>query len=330
MKHQLDMKNNMFGKPSVDVIVPVFNGELYLEAAIRSVLSQTYPVNKLILCDDGSEDGTAQICQRFESEHENVLYRRLPKSGVSAARNAGIAASYADLVAFIDADDIWLDTKLEVQVQVLANSGPRVGFVHSSYFFIDAQGNQISSEGVVPPRLSGNIFLPLVLENYTLSGSASSVLVRRDILDEAGYFDERLFYGEDWDLWMRLAKLSDVNFTPDAVVGIRVHNRSVQRKDDPARSIEFFKQLLLVFSKWESVWRGNPRFSLGLKRRAVETILPFWRRPKYLREFYKKISESDISIAGELFVNELDFWFSVLVALCRIFCRRVVRKVGMK
>lgn len=330
MKHSLDMTNNMFGKPSVDVIVPVYNGELYLEAAIRSVLSQTYPVNKLILCDDGSEDGTALICQRFQSEHENVLYRRLSKGGVSAARNAGIAGSSADLLAFLDADDIWLSTKLEEQVRVLTNSGPRVGFVHSSYFLIDAQGNQISSEGVVPPRLSGDIFLPLVLENYTLSGSASSVLVRRDVLDEAGHFDERLFYGEDWDLWMRLAKVSEVNFTPEAVVGIRVHNRSVQRQADPAKFIEFFNQLLLIFSKWELVLIENSQFKAGLKRRAVETILPFWRRPKELHAFYKKISRSDILIARKIFANEIDFWFSVAFALYRISCRRMKRKVGLK
>lgn len=324
------MTKNMLGKPSVDVIVPVFNGEFYLEAAIESVLSQTYPVNKLILCDDGSEDKTALICQRFQSEHENVVYLRLPKGGVSAARNAGIAASSADLVAFLDADDIWLSNKIEAQVQVLANSGPQVGFVHSSYFLIDAKGNQISSEGVVPPRLSGNIFLPLVLENYTLSGSASSVLVRRTVLDEAGHFDERLFYGEDWDLWMRLAKVSDVNFTPDAVVGIRVHDRSVQRQPDPEKSIQFFNQLLLIFSKWELVWKENAQFKLGLKRRAVETILPFWRRPKELHVFYKKISRSDILIARGMFANELDFWFSVALALYQIFFRRMKRKVGLK
>lgn len=322
--------NKLCGKPSIDVIIPVFNGELYLEATVRSVLSQTYRVNKLILCDDGSEDGTAKICQRFQSEHENVLYLRLPRGGVSAARNAGIAASSADLVAFLDADDIWLETKLEAQVQVLARSGPGVGFVHSSYFLIDAQGNQMSSEGVVPPRLSGNIFLPLVLENYTLSGSASSVLARRDILDEAGHFDERLFYGEDWDLWMRLAKISDVNFTPDAVVGIRVHNKSVQRQADPVKFIDFFNQLLIIFSKWESVWKDNPQFKLGLKRRAVETILPFWRTPKELHRFYKKISQSDMLIARQIFAHELDFWFSVALALFRIFCTRVKRKVGLK
>jgi glycosyltransferase involved in cell wall biosynthesis len=287
-------------------------------------------VNKVILCDDGSEDGTGLICQRFQSEHENVVYLRLPKGGVSAARNAGISASSADLVAFLDADDIWLSNKLEAQVQVLANSGPQVGFVHSSYFYIDAQGNQLSSEGVFPPRLFGNIFLPLVLENYTLSGSASSVLVRRTVLDEAGHFDERLFYGEDWDLWIRLAKVSEVNFTPDAVVGIRVHNRSVQRQGDPAKSIEFFNQLLLIFSKWESVWKDNLQFKLGLKHRAVETILPFWRKPTKLRVFYENIARSDILIARKIFANELDFWFSVALALYRIFFRRMKRKVGLK
>lgn len=324
------MADNAIANPTVDVIIPVHNGESYLEAAIRSVLSQTYPVNRLILCDDGSEDGTAVICQRFQLEHENVVYCRLPKRGVSAARNAGIAASSADVVAFLDADDVWLSTKLEAQVQVLANSGPRVGFVHSSYFLIDAQGNRISSDGVVPPRLSGNVFRPLVLEDYTLSGSASSVLVRRDVLDQAGHFDERLSYGEDWDLWIRLAYVSEVNFTPDAVVGIRVHNRSVQRQADPQKFIEFFIQLLLIFSKWELVWKDNSKFKSGLRRRAIRTIIPFWRSPKQLHVFYKNLSESDTAIARKIFVNELDFWLCVGFELSLIFFRRLARKVGLK
>jgi glycosyltransferase involved in cell wall biosynthesis len=323
------MTNNIFGHPSVDVIIPVFNGELYLEVAIRSVLSQTYPVNKLILCDDGSEDGTALICQQFQTEHENVLYRRLPKGGVSAARNAGIAASSSDLVAFLDADDIWLSTKLEAQVQVLGNSSSNVGFVHSSYFLIDAQGNKLSSESVVPPKLSGNIFLPLVLENYTLSGSASSVLVRRDVLDEAGYFDEQLFYGEDWDLWIRLAKISEVNFTPEPVVGIRVHSESAQRRAKPDRAIQFFQQQMLVYAKWKDLVDRNKHFKKNLRQRAVEAVLPVVKHPQQAHDFYISLTKSESPVVRSVFRNSFHFWCEVSFAVLEILWRRVKRKAGL-
>jgi len=313
----------------IDVIIPVFNGETFIAKALQSVQQQTLPVARIILADDGSTDETEQIAASFMVQDERITYLKLPHAGVSAARNAGIAASSAPFIAFLDADDIWLPEKLERQMQAFDRGGTETGFVHSSYFFIDALDRRLSDRNVVPPKQRGDIFMPLLLEGYVLSGSASSVMVRRDVLDRAGYFDERLFHGEDWDLWIRLARISKVDFTPEAVVGIRVHDQSAQRRPAPERAIRFFRQHMLVYSKWEELIGGDPRFRESLRQRAVDAVLPVLRTPAEAAGFYRSLKADESALNRSIFRNALHFWLEVGYGALGNVWRRIMRKVGL-
>ncbi|MGY4751150.1 glycosyltransferase family 2 protein [Pannonibacter sp. Q-1] len=315
--------------PGIDVIIPVFNGEAYIEAAIQSVCRQTLPPERIIVVDDGSTDGTGALMARLSEQDARVLCLSRANAGVSAARNAGIAASSAPFIAFLDADDIWLPEKLERQMEAFERGGPETGFVHSSYFFIDAQDGRLSDRNVVPPKQRGDIFMPLLLEGYVLSGSASSVMVRRDVLDRAGHFDERLFHGEDWDLWIRLARISKVDFTPEAVVGIRVHDQSAQRRPAPERAIRFFRQHMLVYSKWEELIGGDRRFRESLRQRAVDAVLPVLRTPSEAAAFYRSLAADESALARSIFRNALHFWLEVGSAVLGILWRRMKRKAGL-
>lgn len=314
----------------VDVVVPVFNGETFIAEALRSIQQQTFPAARIIVADDGSTDGTANVVESFMRADERVTYLKLPHTGVSAARNAGIAASSAQFIAFLDADDIWLPEKLERQINTLERGELKAGFVHSSYFFINVRGERLPDQNVVPPKQRGDIFMPLLLDDYVLSGSASSVLVRRDVLDKAGRFDERLFHGEDWDLWIRLAEVSKVDFTPEAVVGIRMHDQSAQRRAVPGRAIRFFQQQLLVYAKWEKQIGGNKRFKVSLRRRAVNAVLPVLRTPTEAAAFYRSLMEDQSTLARSIFRNALHFWFEVGCGALGIVWRRIKRKAGSK
>lgn len=313
----------------IDVIIPVFNGEAYIEAAIQSVCRQTLPPERIIVVDDGSTDGTGALTARLAEADSRVLCLSRTNTGVSAARNAGIAASSAPFIAFLDADDIWLPEKLERQMECFEWGGPETGFVHSSYFFIDAQGERLSDRNVVPPKQRGDIFMPLLLDGYVLSGSASSVLVRRDVLDKAGHFDERLFHGEDWDLWIRLARISKVNFTPEAVVGIRVHDQSAQRRAVPGRAIRFFRQQLLVYAKWERLIGSDRRFVASLRKRAVDAVLPVLRMPSEVFMFYRGLADDESELSRAMFRNSLDFWFEVGRGVLGVLLLRMKRKAGL-
>jgi len=313
----------------VDVVIPVFNGERYIERAIRSVQAQSVRVHRIIIADDGSTDGTAEIINDLKISDDRIVHLKRSNGGVSAARNAGIQASSSSLIAFLDADDIWLPNKLELQLAALAKGGGEVGFVHSSYFYIDENDNLLADIHVTSPKQRGDIFLPLLLEDYVLSGSASSVLVLRDVLDKAGTFDEQLFFGEDADLWIRLARISKVDFTPESVVGIRIHDQSAQRLARPGRAFQFFQQQMLIYSKWEDVIAGDRRFRIALRRRAIDAVLPLWRTPSETIGFYRSLASSDSALARSLFYNGLDFYFALSLRVVVIFWRRITRKVGL-
>lgn len=315
--------------PGIDVIIPVFNGEAYIEAAIQSVRQQTLPPERIIVVDDGSTDGTAEVVARLAHADARVLYIPRSNAGVSAARNAGIAVSSAPLVAFLDADDIWLPEKLERQLEAIERGGPETGFVHSSYFYIDQSGASLSGMLVFEPKLRGDIFIPLLLEGYVLSGSSSSVMVRREVLDRAGHFDERLFHGEDWDLWIRLARISKVDFTPEAVVGIRVHDKSAQRRAVPGRTLRFFQQQLLVYAKWEKLIGRDRRFVASLRKRAVDAVLPVLRMPSEVFMFYRGLADDESELSRAIFRSSLHFWFEVGRGVLGVLLLRMKRKAGL-
>ncbi|WP_153133163.1 glycosyltransferase family 2 protein [Dechloromonas hortensis] len=313
----------------IDVVVPVFNGEKYIAKALQSVQQQTVPVARIIIADDGSTDGTAQIIENFRQSDDRVLYLKLTHAGVSATRNQGIRASTAAYVAFLDADDIWLPEKLERQLDAFERGGAETGFVHSSYFCINTQGECLPDQKVVPPKQRGDIFMPLLLDGYVLSGSASSVLVRRTVLDKVGYFDERLFYGEDWDLWLRLAQVSKVDFTSEAVVGIRVHDGSAQRRARPGRALQFFQQQLLVYSKWEALISGDKRFKARLRKQAVDAVLPVLTHPAEALSFYWNLATSESVLVRSIVRNALTFWLEVCIRVLRIVWWHAKSKAGL-
>jgi glycosyltransferase involved in cell wall biosynthesis len=101
----------------ISAVIPVYNGELYLAEAISSALNQTSPVAEIIVIDDGSQDRTAEVVKQFDGK---VRYYRQPRAGAGAARNLGVEKAAGDLIAFLDADDLWLPEKTALQLALLS------------------------------------------------------------------------------------------------------------------------------------------------------------------------------------------------------------------
>lgn len=180
----------------VSVVIPVRNRREEIVGAVRSVLEQSLPPSEIIVVDDGSRDGSAEVLEAFGAA---VRVLRLPGCGVSAARNAGWRAAAEPWVAFLDSDDRWLPQKLERQV----------AFHREHPEFLVSQTEEIwvrKGRRVNPCRYhakpEGDIFLPS-LERCLVSPSA--VMMSRDLLEEAGGFDPEFPVCEDYDLWLRLA-----------------------------------------------------------------------------------------------------------------------------
>ena len=179
----------------VSVIIPTYNRGWSLKEAVDSVLAQDFQDFELIVVDDGSTDNTPHLLAGYA---EDLTVLRQKNTGVSAARNRGITLSSGRLIAFLDSDDLWLPEKLSSQV----------GFFHSSPHARICQTEEIwIRNGVkVNPKKrhqkgSGMIFERSVSLCLV---SPSAVMIRRDLFDDVGLFDESLPACEDYDLWLRI------------------------------------------------------------------------------------------------------------------------------
>ncbi len=239
-------KNN-----TVDVVVPLYNNEKYAVAAIKSILTQTFPVRKVIVVDDGSTDRSAEIVAQYFAHEPRVKLVRGDHRGVAAARNRGIAQSDAEFIAFLDSDDLWDPLKLELQMPMFMHN-PAVGCVYCDYRIIDENGDIISDAYILKPTLEGDVFSRLLTGNL-LSGSASALVVRRSLFRQTGLFDESLAFAEDWDMWLRLAKISEIKFVDRPLTFIRAHLSQMQANAGKGRYAQRMHRLihhLRIWSKW--------------------------------------------------------------------------------
>ena len=205
----------------VDVIMPTYNGLPWLKESVESVLSQTHSKLELYVIDDGSTDKTESYIKSLKDSR--VHYHKKKNGGQAQARNFGIRVSSSPFIAFLDSDDIWYPEKLEKQLAVM-QAKAKVGMVYGHHYLIDEE-NVI--QGNLRHWYRGNIFDDLCGGNF-ISGSASMVLVRRDVLYRAGFFREDLVNGEDWELLLRIARICEVDFVPEIIAAIRQRIQSTQ------------------------------------------------------------------------------------------------------
>jgi glycosyltransferase involved in cell wall biosynthesis len=185
--------------PHVSVVIPAFNAASTIEAALASVSAQTFQDYELIVVDDGSTDDTAAVVAHTAPGATVV---RQENGGPGRARNAGIRASRGRLIAFLDADDEWLPHKLEAQVAYF-HAYPQTGLLHTAVAG-PAAGAFAPLAYDTRPRPPRHVFCELFHTDYRIA--TLTVMVRRDVLDAVGLFDERReVHVEDWDLWLRVA-----------------------------------------------------------------------------------------------------------------------------
>jgi glycosyltransferase involved in cell wall biosynthesis len=216
--------------PLVAVIVPTRDRAAMLGRAIRSALGQTMPDVQVVVVDDASTDDTPAVLRGIQDPR--LRHLRLQQSGGPArARNAGIRASQSEWVAFLDDDDEWLPDRLALQAADLERREPAVGVLHCLARGPD--GGPLRSGwpgGDRHGRLSPHAAFACLARDWT--PGPSRVIVRRAALLAVGGFDERVTYGEDVDLWLRLAEAGYV-FAGVRAVGVRM-----QRHDQPRRTTE--------------------------------------------------------------------------------------------
>ena len=192
----------MAKSPPVSVVIPAFNAESVIGETLGSVRAQTFRDFEVIVVDDGSRDGTADIVRRFCEKDPRFCLLEQGNRGTSAARNAGLERARGEFIAFLDHDDVWFPEKLARQVE-LSHADPRANFLFANFYFWDGkqdlhpmyESNQPLPEGdTLRQLIFGCCYCPL------------TVMVRRETLVSAGQFDTSERFSEDWDMWLRIGE----------------------------------------------------------------------------------------------------------------------------
>ncbi|MFP4003172.1 MAG: glycosyltransferase family 2 protein [Alphaproteobacteria bacterium] len=269
--------------PQVSVVLPTFNRGAVLMRALQSVLGQTFSSLEVIVVDDASADDTAQRVAALDDPRVRYI-RHSHNRGAAAARNTGIAAARGPWIAFQDSDDEWRPDKLETQM-ALARTAPREAVIYSG--FVRAAGDYMPHSGV--RQREGDILGALLSGNFV---STQTLLVRKEVLEKAGGFDERLPRLQDWDLAIRLAETCPFLLVDEPLV--RVHRSPDSISADAGAQA---RALALIFEKHDALFGRFPgsRFRVltgfglinlvsgntGLARKQLREALAF--RPRTVR-----------------------------------------------
>lgn len=192
----------MTTKPLVSVIIPTYNRAHLLGRAIGSVLSQTYQDFELIVVDDASTDGTENIVNKFSDLRIRYI-RHERNMGGSTARNTGIREAHGQFIAFQDSDDEWLWGKLKKQIETFDSCNHDVGVVYTGFLRWECQ-SAVYIPGLQIQTKEGDISEQILSGNFV---STQTLMVRKGVLEEAGFFDEQLPRFQDWELVIRLAQV---------------------------------------------------------------------------------------------------------------------------
>jgi len=216
------MIENNFIQPLVSVIIPAYNAERFIAQTLDSVLCQTYRNIEVWVVNDGSQDKTAEIVESISHHDHRVFLLHQSQSGVAAARNAAIRQARGQLIAPIDADDVWHPQNLEKQVFCMLKAGPSVGLVYAWSAVIDEKGLLTGDFRASP--IEGEVYETLLSHNFL--GNASACLIRRNCFEEVGYYNPQFYKRnaqgcEDWDLYFRIAETHQFRVVPEFLIGYR-------------------------------------------------------------------------------------------------------------
>ncbi len=205
--------------PKISVIIPTYNREKYILETLASVFAQSYSDYEIIVVDDGSTDGSKKLLTPIIKEKGLRLLEQ-ENAGVSAARNRGVASAKGELIAFLDSDDIFHPEKLAKQIALL-EANPQLGFVHSNFRKFNDSGQELGFRDM--SRFQGNVY-PQILQEWSALMALPTLLMPKKVFEEVGGFDEEIHWGEDIDLYFRVAKNYDLGLLPEVLCQVRVHS----------------------------------------------------------------------------------------------------------
>jgi glycosyltransferase involved in cell wall biosynthesis len=287
--------------PKVSVIIPVRNGKDYIHEALRSVVDQSFNDLEIVLVDDGSTDFDYGSLEALDTR---VRVVRLEGRGVSFARNTGMAMARGQLLAFLDADDVWCPGKLAAQVAYF-DRHPQVGMVFGRYcrWYADAAGSFPAADTLTTDchdvdkaehERSGWLYARLL--DGLLVGM-NTALIRRSVYEQIGGFREDMRLGEDHDFWIRTSRVAEMH-SLDAIVALyRIHGDSATQRRLPAENVHT-TLLNMAKARWGLTGPASSGLSTTAFRRRMAALhfshgyVHYWRGdPRIARsEFWRSMT----------------------------------------
>jgi glycosyltransferase involved in cell wall biosynthesis len=216
--------------PPISVVIPAYNYAHYLPRTIDSILKQDYPPAEIIVVDDGSTDNTAEVVAKYGDKVRRIYQKN---AGLPAARNTGIRAARHDYIAFSDADDEWEPTMLSRLMAIFATLPPEYAIVACHLDFIGPDSERLGMKNLIPAEHREITCRDIVLKTRF---SSSSLVAKRKVFAECGYFDESLRSSEDRDMWMRIASKNRIYMTGERLSYIRRHPHNMSKHADRMKS----------------------------------------------------------------------------------------------
>jgi glycosyltransferase involved in cell wall biosynthesis len=220
----------------ISAVIPAYNSAKFIRAAINSIQAQSHAVDEIIVVDDGSTDNTEQVVTDIAT---TVIYHKQANQGPSAARNKGIALAHGDWIAFLDADDQWTVDKINKQLDTL-RAYPELHLIAGDMAEID-NNDQLITESVLAKhqllenfrQLAGkpvpNALAALMRKNFIPTGT---VLVKRQTVVDAGLFNPDIRFGEDLELWAKIATHHPITCLPDILMLRRQHGNNATQASE--------------------------------------------------------------------------------------------------
>ena len=238
--------------PFITIILPLYNGEEFIEKTLLSIGLQSFQNAELIIVDDGSTDNSCDLIYRISSTFSYPILKNLKivnkeNGGVASARNLGIKEANGKWLAFIDQDDIWLPEKLKKQVGALCESD--VKWCYSAFTRFYSDGKEVLKQNGSTDRMetlrllvSGKLFIP-----------PSTVFVEKSICEREGGFDSNYIPSDEWDFFLTLAEKYKPAYCPEVLVKFRSHPFSTAKK----QKRKIFEAQLKVIKKHSVIAREN-------------------------------------------------------------------------
>ena len=291
------------------VIIPLYNKAPYVAKAIESVLGQTYRNFEVIVIDDGSTDQSLEEAKTFENKSITIISQ--PNSGVSTARNNGVKIAKYPYICFLDADDWWHPTFLE-EMKRLITDFPDAGIYGSGYYIVKNGQERIAPIGVPQGFEQGIIdYCEVYAKTLCMPLTSISVVIPKHIFDEEKGFKSQLKFGEDFDLWIRIALKHKVILVNKPLAyynqDVDVNNRgvAVHKTYSPVNHFIFNLDYLYDNEK------NNHRLKILLDKLRVYILLKYRMQRAFPKEYNAEIKKVDFSVQplGVRLQYYLPVWF---------------------